>query len=336
MKNKNLSLAIGALFCSAAIGALAIQNNTYASTEEETAAVTAVMDVLLPIYQTAVDNYNSDPDALGAPFSLDQTDSTDNYSHPRYQPESIKAAIPLRHSQNIAILNNNGSSSEIDGARTLAISALEGLGFESYPYTFYYPEHLQYINNDTGVICMVAAYGSSCGSINWWSVNDDQAEFLNGIGAAFYAKENTYPVVNGFYDNSLPEIFDSEYEPYQYTLVSIQNGTGMFYRQGPTSNWVYFAITQAPLDCSDYAGEAQKGFAGYICYNGTEESKVAVVSESEPESSVKTPDTGIITGNSKTLTVFSSILGFTAFGIVSYGIGYSAKRIRNHIHFDKH
>lgn len=338
MKTKNLSLAIGALVCSAMVGLLAIQNNTYALDSSDP---DANHDAAIQI----VDEYDS---ILQTYFQTNYPDLTvsfnkgADYWQPYYKPDFANAYIRLMWGYSVETQYDYTSTTDLpeDSSDDMISSFLTNKGFQLYvEETGGYPANTEYLNSDTGVICAYikgqSLSGLSCSHINELQVSTDWQSFLNAIGTAYYAKENKLAFIGYASEaySSEPDIKDSDYDPYQYVLVPMGNFVGMFYRQSPTSNWVYFAGTQAPLDCSEYTGEAEKGFAGYICYNGDEASTVGA-STDEEDSSLSAPDTGVYTGDNEGLIASLSMITATT-SVIVYFAHYAIKRQQSKVHFDK-
>lgn len=312
--------------------------STYATTEEET-AVESVINSLRTIYQTQINEYN----AANTDLQLKVVDS--NVKWARYKPSTVNAYLGLYQSYGLEVMTIDDISASLLDPRPIA-DKLVSLGFSEYGHVYYWPPTTQYINEDTGVLCSVTVGFSSCGHINWVvTVTDEWQKYINGIGSAYHAKFGVYPVLTSadiYSDEVLPPtIHNSEYKPYQYTEVSIDNGHGLFYRSSPTSEWVHFRETQALLECSEFTGEAQKGFAGYVCYNGQEKSTVKVAtstptSTSEETSSVAVPNTGAITNDDKNVvaTTIITIIAVIS-GLIAYGIHYTKTRLASRVGFKK-
>lgn len=314
------TLALAAFVCSA----LSLDYANASTLTPEEGAVDDAVTLLKGVYQSEVDAYNSEyPDA--------QLHLVFEQGGGLYKPDGINAAISLNglgedEPYGYEVKTADDIVSGID--ETTAIAPLTSAGFlPYYPYDyFYYPLTRQYLNSDTGVLCAFNAASFSCGHISWYSITDEWKALLNGIGSAYYAKEGVYPfVVGDSGDNStIPVIYDSEYSPYQYIFINSTDYAISFYRQSPTSDWVFFNKTQAPGDCSEYTGEAQKGFAGYICYDGGVESKVAVPASTDDESAsdgdsgVKTPDTGLFTNTNSGSNVANT---FAIIALIASGAG---------------
>lgn len=337
-KTKNY-LAAGALLCSAVLGVNAMSETTHAVSAESLNAVNTVLNSMRPIYQTAVDDYNAaNPDQTQ--LQLADVD----YPTPYYKPATVNAYAQLGLAYGFETQTTDGIPASLFTTTEVydqAIEKLTDLGFSTYGPAYTFPPTQQYFNEGTGVICAVVWDGSSltCGHTNWQTITDEWTDFLNGIGAAYYESEGQYPVVRGDIsdDSALPTIHDSDYAPYQYTFVPISNFMGMFYRASSTSDWVYFAGTQSALDCSAYTGEAEKGFMGLICYNGTEESKVGAVAASQEEesSAVATPDTGAPTSDNRGAIAAISATALVAVATLIYLANYTKNRFASKVHFGK-
>lgn len=342
MKKQKYYLAAGGLLCSGLLSLAFGAPATHAATAEES-AVAAVMNSLQTVYQAAIDEYNSaNPDEIQ--LQLSELEERQAASVAHYKPETLNAYVQLNRDYYLEVttVDDISASGFID--TNSIVEALDGLGFAAYGPIYAWPPTQQYINTDTGVICSVDAAGSDCGHISWLSITDEWAAFANGIGAAFHESEEQYPVILAHvWDNStLPLLYNSEYTPYQYTFVGISNYRGMFYRASATSDWVYFGGTQSVLDCSEYTGEAEKGFMGYICYNGTEESTVGAasaittVTDAGPvddSGSVSAPDTGASTGDNQGAIVATSAAAIASISIITYLAIYIKKRLSSRVHF---
>lgn len=341
MKKQKYYLAAGGLLCSGLLGLVFGAPATHAATAEESAVADAI-SLLHEAYQTAMDAYNAaNPDGPQLQFSESDEALTGIRSY--YKPDSLNAYVQLIRGTFAEVATTDGllwTLASTDGAA----EALASSGFVEYGPSYSFPPTQQYLNTNTGVICAVANVGYGCGHISWLSITDEWAAFANGIGAAFHESEEQYPVILAHvWDNStLPLLYNSEYTPYQYTFVGISNYRGMFYRASATSDWVYFGGTQSVLDCSEYTGEAEKGFMGYICYNGTEESTVGAasaittVTDAGPvddSGSVSAPDTGASTGDNQGAIVATSAAAIASISIITYLAIYIKKRLSSRVHF---
>ena len=337
MKIKNINLAIGVLACSALLGIGLFSNPTYASdTLDPDANHDAAMQVV-NAYESTLQTYfeTNYPDV-----SVSFNKATTSWG-PYYMPDFTDHAY-VRLMWGYSLETQYGATSTDlpdDPSADMISDFLVDKGFQKYiDEVGTYPITTEYLNSTTGVICSFingsSLEGIFCSHISELQISEDWQNFIDAIGAAYYTKENALPFIN--YANeaytSNPDIKNSDYSPYQYTEVPMANYVGLFYRQSPTSNWEYFTGTQASLECSEFTGEAQKGFAGYICYNGSEESRVTVVEE---ESGITTPDTGVFTKDNKALVALSSIGVITAFGTLVYLSCYITKRVKSHVHFGK-
>lgn len=188
------------------------------------------------------------------------------------------------------------------------------------------------------VVCRIDDGGFACAHFAWYTPTPEWEEFLSGIGAAYKdANEDKLPLAayRTYNNSNLPEIKNSDVEPYQNVAVSMTNGNGigggmsLFYRASETSDWVFFAHAQAVLDCSKYTGDAEKGFAGDVCYE--EDGSEGIVGES----GVKVPDTGAntLSENGSALAAFtaSTFVVLSALGLGSY----LKNRKKGHFVFDK-
>lgn len=293
--------------------------DTYATGED--AAVESAISSLKTTHQATVDAYNTSH----ADMQLHIVDGSDCYG-PFYRASSMKAYTQVDGSLCFETQTAEGVMATLVDASPM-ISALTSSGFTAYSPEYYWPPHQQYLNENTGVICSVAEYGANCGHINQQTITDKWAEYLNGIGAAYYAAEQEYPVITDRSiipsdNNTSPVINNSDYESYQYTSIGIQNATSLFYRSSPTSEWIYFKSTQELIDCNEYTGETQKAFAGYDCYDSTTNtnSKVGVSTNTSDSSSGDTstkdsdsstlgvPDTGISTNDDSSAISTEKIL----------------------------
>lgn len=342
---KKQSIIIGTLVLAVCVSLFLSLNYAHASalTPEESAVNDAVT-LLENIYQSEVDDYNSQhPDS---PEHLEFQQQGTVF----YKPDGINAAILLNgpgldKAYGYEVQITDSIRSGIDDP-TIAIAPLTSAGFlPYYPYDyFYYPLARQYLNSDTGVLCAFSAPDFACGHISWYSITDDWKTLVNGIGSAYYAKKGVYPIVaaNVSDNEAMPTIRDSEYASYQNVTIANTTHVMLFYRQSPTSEWVYFTDTQSPIDCSEFTGELQKGFAGDICYDGAQESRVPVPASSgestptaEEGTSVKTPDTGSFTTSEKGLIASIPAMIISALGITFYIARYFTKRHNSQVHFDK-
>ena len=322
MKKTRILAIIGFLFCSMILGHGLLQQPTHATTAEEEEAVTSVMNQLKTVLQQAVEDYNTSHETeYEAPEIIEDAHG---YGTPEYRPDSLNAFLMLNSDKRLYIpageVVNEGYTYVNPIGITELRQTLETLGFTTYydrPFNF---QLYQFINNETGVIC---AFGGqyrviSCGHINWapQSITNEWKDFINSIGDAYYAEINDFPSIYQGGDiklsdnTTLPTILDSDYEPYQYTNFAVGGGVVLFYRKSPTSEWVFFRGTQTYIDCNEYTGEAQKGFAGMACWDTATDSMSKV---SVPSDSTKAPDTGASTEIAEKTSI--SMIGCIAAGI---------------------
>ena len=244
---------------------------------------------------------------------------------PYYKPDSIDAYLTLNRALTLTITTTDDVIASVLEP-TPVVEKLTSLGFTKYSRPYFFPETNQYINETTGVLCAVRSYGTTCGHINWQDVSDKWGTFADGIGKAFYKSEEDYPFIMGdVSSDNTPTIYDSDYEPYQYTVVGMDDYVGLFYRKSPTSEWIYFKGTQGMLTCDEYSGETEKGFAGVECYNA--ETKTV-----ERVGALLVPDTGFFTGEmdgtKAIIYAGSAILGTGTLYLVIYSVKRSAHRNR--------
>ena len=237
---------------------------------------------------------------------------------PDYKAESVNAYTPLSAASRINVTSTKNNQ-PVDVLETAPIAeTLTGLGFTAYGPALAGGSQ-QYLNATSGVICKVSKSGSSCGHTNWQNISGDWKNYLNSIGKAYHDKNKEYPVVIADTSSSvLPEIKNSEYKPYQYTIVPMDNGNGLFYRANSDAEWVYYKNASETPDCSIFTGEAIKGFAGLTC--SLPDGSTAKVSD------LLAPDTGFFTGQidgTKAIIYAGAVILGT--GVV-YIIFYSAKR----------
>ncbi len=355
MKNKNYYLATGALLCSTALGILAPIQNTYADTltPEEDAVLTVmegIENTVQPLldgatpptgynYDFSIETYNTDGDEMVL--------NEDNWQYsPMYRPGTVPAYIHLNKSavnyvkyaytKDDSADLNNGIFEFAQSVTGAIVDYLRDNGFWLYQDSPTYLGGKEYINGTTGIVCSIQVnsmsgggpssnyYSSdySCGHIDWWSMNDEWTAFVNSIGNAYYEKTGAYPRLpySGYdYEQSdLPEVHNSTYSPYQWTDLAVGNAYGLFYRVSPESDWVFFTATQAVLDCSDFEGEAEKGFGGFVCYDTElgELSTVGAIKEELP----KSPDTGSSTSesNGNVTTISTAIVAGTIVSLCSF------------------
>ena len=347
MQNKNLLIATAALAGVAFSGALLPPENTYAVTSEETAAVDAVIDELKTDYQDLIDDYNaSDPDEE---LTLTEEESTSPYLY--YRSASMKAYTQLDSATHLGAQTSGGAYAEGLLEYDSIIEALTDLGFVEYEDAIMDSE---YLNASTGVICAVGEVnGISCGHINWQTISDTWTEYLNGIGAAYYTSKGAYPSIyrKDTFSSGAPTIYNSDYEPYQYT-TAIGNGAALlFYRSSSTSDWIYFTGTQDYVLCSAFTGEAAKGFAGYVCYDEDTDSvsKVTVATESDASSdstdstttttsstTITAPNTGSPSSSDGGSAIFTTSLAVASLSLAAYLLNYARKLIKTRVRFEKH
>lgn len=350
MKNKNTiktvsSLAIAAFTCAALPFA-----TTHAATPES--AVEDAVNLVKGYYQSAIDTHNDEhPDA---PLHL--IELGEYWRRPYYQPEQLKAAIPLNQSSGYNIMNQDDVlTPSIDPSVISEPMTTEAGGFLNYyPYDSLEFGVRQFYNSDN-VICIISPSGFSCGHSSWYSApTSEWTAFLDGVGEAYSLKNHRYPLINYDVSNNdqLPKIVDSDYSPYQHTDLGANGGVWLFYRQSPTSEWTLFTGTQAIMRCDSFTGEVQKGFAGMECYDGAELSKVTVVTEptadqnrteQEPsdelktqEGGIMTPNTGSFTSDNKGLIVGISAASIASIAILIYLSRYANNRRKSKVRFGKH
>lgn len=301
----------------------------------QTMAVQDVVDLVKNALQEKVDIYNATAEGTERPLHVAET--TKGFAY--HKPESLNVYIGLTKTIGVGIYdaqNNDAALPSTGEPSTIIVDALLGsaLQFKKYgPSYGSVPPHQAY-ESIFGVVCNVSYTDSfmSCGHIAWQqNVTDEWKTYINGIGNAWKKVKGDYPILRGDFEDSSshPSIFNSDYKPYQYTFYSGgENAMGMFYRSGPDAEWVYFGGTQAVLDCSEYTGEAQKGFAGYVCYEGDKESKVVV----PDEKAVKVPDTGVSTSETNAMLISVSVLGIS---VVAFVIGLLPKLHHKKLSFKK-
>lgn len=340
MKKKKYYLAAGTIACSAFCGLATLSQNTYANDSPDPDANHAAVMEVVDNYETEIGGFiqTNYPEywAAGTPLK----EAGDEFA-PYYKPTSLNAVMKLFWGYGFALQFNtptdipDGYSENIDEQGS---SFFTTHGFTEYE--FHEHSNKEFINNDTGVICykVVGVETIGCSHIDEWQISSEWQSFINSIGTAYHKAEEEYPTL--WYKKtdyaSDPNIINSEYEPYQYVEVPMKEFYGLFYRQSPTSEWVYFAGTQMIMSCDAFTGEAQKGFAGLVCLNGDERSRVAVETEDEEESDVKVPDTGDFTLSDRGLIAGISAAVLGAASIAVYIIRYFAKRQNAKVHFGKH
>ena len=353
MKKWKFCIAIPAIACVLGLG---LTTPTHATIDEEIAAVTSVIDTLETTYETAIDDYN----ATATGLHLKLVKRTDH--GPYYKKSSMNAYTQLDSGWTLQVQTTDNLVASVLDDKPI-VDALTNLSFKKYGPAYYYPITQQYINTDTGVICAVRGDTTNCGHINWQTITDTWAEYLNSIGVAYYTATNVYPVIPGDYsnDNTSPTITNSEYKPYQYTIVGIANedAGSMFYRSSATSDWVYFTSTQSVLECSKYTGEAEKGFAGHVCYNinadgsytnstvgaipkedttktASDESIVTVANTgSSDESGIGVPDTGAPTFNESGAKAIVITAVVVLLGTITCLSKYIRTRLKTQVRFTK-
>lgn len=346
MKKQKYCLTIGAIACSALLGLVGLAKSTYASDPlDPDVHHDAAMQVVNDYEQLLQSYFSTNYPDLSVSFNKDAT-----AWRPYYMPDYINHAyVRLMWAYSLETHYDDAPIENMpeDPNAEMMVNFLVGKGFQEYiNRAETYPINTEYLNSSTGVICSfinnTSLNGISCSHVDELQIGEGWQNFINAIGAAYYAKENKAPFVS--YDNeayvSDPDIKDSDYSPYQYVSVPMGNFHGLFYRQSPTSEWVYFEGTQAPLSCDRYTGEAQKGFAGSVCYNGTEESKVTVATESNEEeekedSDLLVPDTGEFTMDKAGLIVGISATTIAGLSFVAYLSRYFLKRQKVKVHFNK-
>ncbi|MBQ6461256.1 hypothetical protein IJJ36_02385 [Candidatus Saccharibacteria bacterium] len=337
MKTKINPLLLSILVCCGLSAGLLFTPISAHATDAEETAVTNVIEQLKTAIQQEVDAYHTaNP---GTELQVAETE-TETYYGPFYKPDTLNAFLRLNkaHSVYVEYVQDCVASGCIrDMNYDVITELLETLGFEEYG-TYYYPAYSQYINDESGVICAVLINGFDigCGHINWQnSLKEEWKDYINGIGKAYYKKENAYPILpDTFSDNLSPKIVNSDYEPYQYTEIDIENYVGIFYRPSPTSEWVYFDGVQAVLDCDEFTGDAQKGFAGYACVDSDgKSSKVKVTQEDADSKEILTPDTGAYTKDARVGIATLSVLAISLFGFVAYVLHYIRERQKAKVSF---
>ncbi len=291
----------------------------------QTTAVQTVVDVVKNALQEKVDAYNTTSEGIEHPLHV-TVDTTKGFVH--YKPDSLNAYIGLKKFIGVGIYDAQGNDAVLpstgEEVTTTIVDTLlnSPLQFKKYgPSYSSVPPHQAY-ESIFGVVCNVSYTDSflSCGHTAWQqSVTDEWKTYINGIGDAWKKVKGDYPILRGNFEDASahPTIFNSDFKPYQYTFYSGgENAMGMFYRGGPDAEWVYFGGTQSLLDCNAYTGEAQKGFAGYVCYDveSGKNSKVAVPID---EGAVKAPNTGASTGEASAILIPVSVLGISIVALMA-------------------
>ncbi len=241
----------------------------------------------------------------------------DDYN-PHFKPESVKGYIQLNKISKLIITTTKDNQPAPVLETAPIFETLTALGFTAYGPTLSNKAE-QYLNTETGVICIVSKIGSSCGHTNWQTITDEWKDFIAGIGEAFYKVTKEYPVIDeDVISENTPSIIDSDHEPYQYTIVKINGENGLFYRKDPSSEWIYFGSFQDIPECSVFTDEAAKGFTGLTCrLSNGDLSKV---------SDLLVPDTGSFTGQQDSITAIIYV-GIATIGTgLLYLVFYSAKR----------
>ena len=376
MPKQKLILTAGLVAGLAFSGAVFSPESTYATaTPEETAAVASVINQLKPVYQDLIDDYNASltptptptPTVTPSPTPTATPTSNPNELHlveenndsfgPLYKAPSMNVYIDLDQATSLIVKTADDTETyALNDHEDAIISALTSAGFTAYgPANIVMSIDQQYLNEETGVLCEIHGSGAACGHVNWLTISDEWTEYLNGVGAAYYASEGEYTPVfrDGGFGAGSPTIYDSEYEPYQYTAISIAHAIGLFYRSSQTSDWAYFTATQAVLYCSDFTGEAAKGFAGYICWDSTTDtnSKVTVPtddsttptdnSSSDTKKSttpaIGAPNTGgaPASDNSGAIAILI-VSALVPLALAAYALRYARNRAKAKVRFEKH
>lgn len=206
-----------------------------------------------------------------------------------YKPKGLNTYVPMKI--NIVTDIRYDSKQESDNNMALIKTKLEGLGFEALgiiPFLGSAGPQIYGYSNSNDVACGVyeeSVYQNpndindgyekvilECGKTNWGFLSDEELHLVGELEKAYLEKKGEYPRIINAYG---AEAEKSQYEPYQVLRVGLGGGLGLFYRVSPNDEWQFFAITQAPLECSEYnTDDLRKAFAGDVCYNGMEASKV--------------------------------------------------------------
>lgn len=301
-------------------------------TQEQEDEVAMATNFIGGLYSDLVDVHNNGEGAMHA--NLSTVGEQEQYEPFLVVASGNAMALPIK-SIGAKVTADDGIDYEFyTGAAGALEEDLSDSGFIAYEVTgLGMPEFKK-----GNVVCRIDDGGFACAHFAWYTPTPEWEEFLSGIGAAYKdANEDKLPLAayRTYNNSNLPEIKNSDVEPYQNVAVSMTNGNGigggmsLFYRASETSDWVFFAHAQAVLDCSKYTGDAEKGFAGDVCYE--EDGSEGIVGES----GVKVPDTGAntLSENGSALAAFtaSTFVVLSALGLGSY----LKNRKKGHFVFDK-
>lgn len=210
----------------------------------------------------------------------------DNYKNSNslmYKPVDFNTFIPMR----LTIEKQITSSDSGDATVAVLRERLEAAGFESIGTlpnlgSAPAPDEYGYLDSSRNIVCSVREGAQSnlreyanleCAKTDWTWLTEDDKKLVSELETAYYEKEGNYPLELDI--RVLREVKNSEYASYQTLTVGLKGSLGLFYRTSPDAKWQFFAMTQAPLECSEYnTDDLRKAFAGDVCYNGIENSVV--------------------------------------------------------------
>ena len=243
--------------------------NTMTSSDENDAAVRAVIDKILASIDSAVKSkYNKN---YYVPLEKHYDSAL-----PYIKLDEAKVALLAQKSYGLYISAENLNikyANDVEFVKTLNSASrtkLTELGFSKDgaiegPYYLIGGDH--YTNSQTGITCRVSAdgslpYGLSCSHKSW--ISSETIAMANKLAEAFKDKKGSYPFSIGA---SSYTITDSEVEPYQVLMTSIENGGGLWYRVNKDSDWVFFTSGQAAFGCSEAnTKDLRNAFAGESCF----------------------------------------------------------------------
>ena len=193
-----------------------------------------------------------------------------------YVPEGFNTHINLRFSLSRTIATDMEKVKSI-----LTENGYELVGEMPHASSAPMPTTYEYINKDKEIVCGIYAVTdktrgenvyASCAKTSWTWLTEEEKALLSALETAYFKKTNKYP--EKMISLNI-KIKDSEYKPYQTTIVSTNDGNSQFFRTSPYSEWQYFRTSLVAASCEEYNTEdLKKAYLGEICYNGKKQSTV--------------------------------------------------------------
>ena len=206
---------------------------------------------------------------------------TYNYANVYYQSDDM--ANPTNLEETYGIYYDYGDASNTQNLSEDVKSIFSNLGFNPYKIANgidELPDFVGFVNNDKQTVCATAwsALGSmyiNCGKTSW--ISDSKKKLINELSKAM-GEEISNPG-NITVDESY--ITNSSISPYQSLEAHLPNGTALFYRNSPDSEWKYFTSAQMAVPCEKYlehpdAENVKKAFADQECLKDSSGAKLKI------------------------------------------------------------